>query len=739
MDKPNSVKGPHRPGGVGIICWLALLWLSGGLAAKADLQFDVFVGYGLGANEGVAAEGNWFPVFCEVFNDGPTFSGFVTLGNNQSGEKYRVGVELPTGTRKRILIPYFANSRWVNLEAQLRDARGKLRAERSQLQLRLCSDATSPLIGSLSRTLAGGVSLPKEVRANDQQRPAVARMTLDLFPDHVIALDGLSSLYLHSSRAAELKVPQVTALLAWLHAGGHLILGVEQPSDVNATAWLSKMMPCEITSITNRTGHAELQAWLNSDSRRPGPGQRPPSVSRGRSGKGTQPDQVSMDENPFVRLMADPAFEGAPLPVAVANLRDGKVILGRPDAPLALQCARGRGTLTVLLFSPELEPFKSWQHRSWFWAKLGGAPIEWLAGWNPPSHGGIPLDSVFGAMTDSKQIRKLPVVWLFVLLLGYLAIIGPVDQYVLKRLNKQMLTWITFPAYVAFFSVLIYYLGYRLRAGEAEWNEFHVVDVTPHAERAELRGRTYGSIYSPANAQYPVASEAAHATLRGEVQSYGGAELSKAMVAQQGNSYKALLDAPIWTSRLFLSDWWGSGPLPIRLTVSPPTNGLYEVKIENLTGYKIPQAKIILEGRVHNLGELTRTHVEQITRTGGTPVAEFVRNQTGHFAAAAEARRSTWGGHEEAAAITDLFSAAAAASFLAGERSEVSNPQPYPGYGYQSGFAIQRGFDLGANAERGDAILLAWLPDHLLMKPLNQFTPKRAHQYTLLRAVVPMK
>jgi hypothetical protein len=40
-----------------------------------------------------------------------------------------------------------------------------------------------------------------------------------------------------------------------------------------------------------------------------------------------------------------------------------------------------------------------------------------------------------------------------------------VDQYCLKRLNKQMLTWVTFPVYVALFSLLIYYIGYRLRAG----------------------------------------------------------------------------------------------------------------------------------------------------------------------------------------------------------------------------------------------------------------------------------
>jgi len=36
-------------------------------------------------------------------------------------------------------------------------------------------------------------------------------------------------------------------------------------------------------------------------------------------------------------------------------------------------------------------------------------------------------------MIDSKQVRKLPLSWLLVLLAAYLAVIGPLDQYWLKE------------------------------------------------------------------------------------------------------------------------------------------------------------------------------------------------------------------------------------------------------------------------------------------------------------------
>ena len=91
-----------------------------------------------------------------------------------------------------------------------------------------------------------------------------------------------------------------------------------------------------------------------------------------------------------------------------------------------------------------------------------------------------------------RQVHKLPVTWLLLLLLVYLVVIGPLDQYWLKRINRPMLTWITFPCYVVLFSLLIYFIGYKLRAGESEWNELHLVDVLPQgragrAARADLR------------------------------------------------------------------------------------------------------------------------------------------------------------------------------------------------------------------------------------------------------------
>ena len=74
----------------------------------------------------------------------------------------------------------------------------------------------------------------------------------------------------------------------------------------------------------------------------------------------------------------------------------------------------------VILFSPEREPVRSWRELPTFWAKLVEVPGGWYLAKNRYDQGGWSTDAVFGAMIDSRQVHKLPVGWLLLLLIIYL-------------------------------------------------------------------------------------------------------------------------------------------------------------------------------------------------------------------------------------------------------------------------------------------------------------------------------
>ena len=91
------------------------------------------------------------------------------------------------------------------------------------------------------------------------------------------------------------------------------------------------------------------------------------------------------------------------------ELRDGQVVVAAGDKPLIVTANRGRGRVTLLLFSPEREPFRSWKNLPTFWAKLAEVPGAWYVSADYRQPGGWSSDGIFGAMIDTRQVHKLPV------------------------------------------------------------------------------------------------------------------------------------------------------------------------------------------------------------------------------------------------------------------------------------------------------------------------------------------
>ncbi len=694
---------------------LGLALLSGGLTAGAALQFDVFLGY-----DDILPERSWFPITCELHNDGPSFNAVIELTAEDigRGQTRRVALDLPANTRKRLFIPVFATAR--DWSVRLLDERGRVRAEQDVRTARVMRSGL-PLVASLSRTVAGTPEFPDiSAMGGNESEYTVARLQPALFPDNPLALEGIDLLYLNSERAANLSFGQVNALMAWLQHGGHLVLGVEQLTDVNATPWLRELLPCELSTTVSLTEHDALQEWSAHSAESPtGPRRNP-------NGPTIVPGSDPRD---------DAQFAAAPLQVATGGLRDGRILIGNDAAPLAIEANRGRGRITVVTFSLEREPFLSFRGRGKFWARLAGIPAS--AFQQPGTFtapGRLSSDGIFGAMIDSKQVRKLPLGWLLALLLAYLAVIGPLDQFWLKRINRQMLTWVTFPCYVLIFSGLIYYIGFHLRAGELEWNELSLVDVLPDNERAVLRGQTYVSIYSPNNSHYELAGSQRYASLRGEyLGNFGGnQESSRAVVVQTGDNFEADAFVPVWTSQLFVSDWIQPSAAPLKMTARRQGTA-WRVTVENCLDRALPQAHAVLGGRIYDLGSLGAAQSKSFTLEAGqgTAVGDLARQYGEAFRRAVEARHSSFG--ENVNRLPDPAAGAMAASFI----SFVNNNNIGPA-GWNN-FTAPSSLDLGRFADDGHGILLAWDAGHSETGALNRFQPRRLQRNTLLRLVTPIK
>ena len=695
-----------------LIASLLVLFASS-VCSLAELQFDVFLGY-----DGTVREASWFPVACEIFNDGPGFNGVFEVTPSRSGGSQirRFPIELPTNTRKRFVLPVFASAgRFSTWDVRLRDARGKIRSEQLGIQPRSLQ-WSSKLFGSVSRVFAGAPVLPKVARKRRELQPEVARIPDTLLPDNPIALEGMDALYLSSEKAWELSDAQVEALLTWLHQGGHLILGIEQPSDVNALPWLRQLVPVRPTGVANQKMSGELQQWVRG----------------GASAVFRSNEDRSAEADPYEKLPSDPTFDRATLPVVLGDARRGEVLAATDGVPLMVMAERGRGAVTQLMFSPEREPFKSWENRPWFWARTLGLDGRFFEDDSFRSYGSWGIDGVFGAMIDSRQVRKLPVTWLLLLLVVYLAVIGPLDQYWLRRINRQMLTWLTFPVYVALFSVLIYFIGYRLRAGETEWNEMHIVDLLPRGVGAVWRGRTFASLYSPVNKRYEFSSRQPQASLRTEFSGVmvGTQDQGRSTVEQRAGGFTAEVSVPVWTSQLLVSSWVESGLIPLAAEVQAIDRG-WKVKVENKQEQAVGPVRIFIGDRMAELGSLAAHETKEISvlRNRAESGPNFVANHSKNFDRAAQSRRQNFG-NTQAGRIDDKPNASMAVSLLS--LSAYGSPRN------ENRMVTPPGWDLGPELRRGDAVILAWQGDHAPVESICQFKPTYEHSDTLWRLAVPV-
>jgi hypothetical protein len=236
---------------------LTLLALIGRGNVGGAIRLDVFVGY-----DGIASQGSFFPAVFEVFNDGPTFNALIELAPTQfsQGQVRQVSVELPTGTLKRFVVPIFSSDQYrlASWNVRLFDERGKVRLETTTRQIRKNNGWSIPLLGAVTRAVP---PLPEVKASNQEFKPVVARLQPNLFPDNPIGLEGLDTIYVSSEKAMDLKLNQINALMAWLHSGGHLVVGVEQLIHVNGTEWLRQRHPMRFDGFdysSGSLGFAEL-------------------------------------------------------------------------------------------------------------------------------------------------------------------------------------------------------------------------------------------------------------------------------------------------------------------------------------------------------------------------------------------------------------------------------------------------------------------------------------------------
>jgi len=127
---------------------------------------------------------------------------------------------------------------------------------------------------------------------------------------------------------------------------------------------------------------------------------------------------------------------------------------------------------------------------------------------------------------------------------------------------------------------------------------------------------------------------------------FGGSQSAgKAEVVQDGDSFKAEIFVPVWTSQLFVNDWAVVSPaVPLTANVTGTATG-WRVRLENHTDAKLTSAHLVIGEWIIPLGEIPAKDARtfNVSAEGGKNLRQFVLDHGRQFHNAVQSRQYAFG------------------------------------------------------------------------------------------------
>lgn len=330
----------------------------------------------------------------------------------------------------------------------------------------------------------------------EEQTVAVRLEDVGQLPGQWIGYEGVDTLVLSTSRPEIYRGltpggPQVEALDRWVRMGGKLIVCAgaragEFHGGERLLAPLAVFLPGRL-EMQEVNGNEEVKILRLLETR---------ALETYCASATLVPSDDADDEVQAPKLIdLDP---------------DGIVEAQEADLPLVVRTPRGFGQIVFFAGDLDRPPLSRWNDRPQLVSRLLGLPTE-----QPEGSAGSATMMHYGfedmsgqlrrALDQFTEVRVVPFSVVVVLIVIYVALIGPGDYFFLRRLTRRMeWTWVTFPLIVLAFCIGAYVLAHRLKGDQVRINQIDLVDVDVASGRgpdrqgtSDVRGTSWMNIFSP--------------------------------------------------------------------------------------------------------------------------------------------------------------------------------------------------------------------------------------------------
>lgn len=439
-------------------------------AASAATTLDVKTGW-----DGCVRNGRWMPIFITASDPRP-IQAMIELAVPQRGPYVmQLRQFMALGPQPTTVILYAPTGEEFGepLTVVLRDA------ESGKTLARWPSDEADPFQRfdrSLSPTekmvgVTGSSSRLDVFQQYAGSQMRVGGLRPELLPDQPVGYDALDLLVLNRADLNSIEPSRQQAIADWVRAGGTLLMW---PSDepTPAESPIGRILPC-------RVGGPKNYAFSEKQRRERG------FIARiqGMMGFELKP---TPDAQPIELLPADP--DGVKMTAYTLSHGFGRVIV----SPVNLNEFHFQNTGdSNQFYRTFLDHFSETEQEGAARGYYGQDPATQLQ-----TTATSELQDHLANVPGAGRFGFSYVVWV---VLGMMAVVGPLDWFVLRKLGRQPWTWVTTAGWISLITVGALYIGKVFKSGDLHYRTVTLIDQA--GDEVVARTSLVG-VYSPQTTDY---------------------------------------------------------------------------------------------------------------------------------------------------------------------------------------------------------------------------------------------
>jgi hypothetical protein len=385
-------------------------------------------------------------------NNGPSIRGELRLqGGSQGGTSFALAVQLDSPSDKTWILHAQPPSFGQQLEVQLVSGGQTLLRQKVAVTIHDQGQLIVGVIAENAPRIVGSLSLPA---VQSQGGAIVVPLTVADLPTRIEAWSSLDRLVWQDVDASTLRPEQLSAMRGWLALGGRLVI-VGGSGGIGSLAGF----PDEILPY--------------------------------------RPD-ATIDVAPatLTSLIGTAPVGATDVPALAGELARGRALATSGDRVVAAQATYGAGSVTILGIDPTVGWIAESTATRSLWPSLIPARSDGTVGMTDDTQ-------IVSAVGNLPALALPPLGGLLLLLFGYIALIGPLNYVILRRLDRREWAWITMPVLIVAFALGAYAFGSALRGSSIIVNEVAIVRGAPDA--VEGSAQVYLGVFSPSRGTYQVA------------------------------------------------------------------------------------------------------------------------------------------------------------------------------------------------------------------------------------------